>query len=159
MVRPIKIWASRGRSEIVVTACPVGDPDSCRAALAEGLGGTAGVGSKELVANVGPVHESNRFQHRMEPELAEQVLDMRSSRLRTDDERFGDGPVGGSLREESEDLPLPAGELGKLSNGVVTGLPAPLELLEKVAEHGGRNDRVASMDRSSHLEQLLDGGF
>src|SRR5438128_2531502 len=97
MVRPIKLWPRRGRSEIVLTAGPVGDPDSCRAVLAEGLEGTIGVGSEELVANVGPVHEGNRLQHRMEPELAEQVLDMRASRLRADDERFGDGPVGGSL--------------------------------------------------------------
>src|SRR5439155_6093960 len=115
-----------GRSGIVVTERTVADPDISRPSMAEGSDGGIGVGSEELVADVGAIDEGDGLQHGMQPELAQEVLHMRSSSLRADDEPLRDGPMIGSLGEEGEHLPLPPGELGKLANGLVARFPAPL---------------------------------
>src|SRR6266498_2041653 len=78
--------------------------------------------------------EGHGLQLRMDPELPEQVPDVRLHRLRTDEEPARDVVVAQALGQQRQDLPFPIGELGEQELGVPSPLPLPGHLRQQAGQ-------------------------
>src|SRR6266540_1166042 len=98
--------------------------------------------------------ERHRREAAVDLELGKHVLDVCSSRLRTDDERTGDRLVVAPIREQSEDLALAPGQSRQKLKTLLLLLAPPHEVLDQRGEHSGGDLSLASMDRRRRLDEV-----
>jgi hypothetical protein len=100
--------------------------------------------------------EGGGLEPRMDVELREDVLDMRSCRFGADDERLGDVTRSCTTGQEREHLAFPGGERCDPQHRLVVIL-APLDQVgEERAEHRRRDECFAAGDGTNSLDELCE---
>src|SRR2546428_5273394 len=113
-------------------------------------------GRNETVGRAVSRGESGRFQARVQMQLPQDVLDVRSCCLGANREHASDAEVVSALYDEGQDLSLTPRELGQLADGLVLIPPSLDQSSQQRSEHPGRDQGLAAGHCPGGVDQLIE---